>query len=137
MISTEKIGTLALIALFAVACGETPTEAPDVPLTPSLDKKPENPGADVVNNSGCGVYLYPVVKPEDNPPTMYVRVSDANNVRTPSGNRLFRCKAQLPDWAQPPDRTVVWRGGNCGPGTTHYHKVFTPSGEINLTCGFK
>lgn len=100
-------------------------------ITRTRARPPEEPGADVLKDGGCSVNLYPLG------PSYLVPAYDMHMTITPNGNMLFECRAELPDWVEAPDQAYVKPTGSCSTrmGRTYqYHKVFTPTGDINLRC---
>lgn len=133
---------VSAVAVVVAGCGQSPVQPFAGAFTPNSIsrhvgyKGPDVPFGFVTNDAQCHVgkrgARWPVSEQYD------VFTFDAHLVTTPSGEITMVCNGDIPADQPLPTSAEVEQGVLCflpnGLSTRHAQEVFTPSGNIELTC---
>ena len=125
MISQRSLVGLAVAAVVALACSETPTQpAGDLP-----EFGPSFGAANVVHNVQCLIDGSEIG-------AGLIEGELSHTVETKAGTTILYCMGSIPEEFVP-DRTVRDRGFDCNTflgNTTKTQVYFTPRGDAIMTC---
>ena len=133
---------LAVAAVLLTACSESPLSRSMAPNGAILKhvgyKGPDEPYGFVTNNAECHIGKRGNRWPQSE--WYDVKDFDAHLVLTPSGEINMSCSGQIPPGQPIPTSAEVEQGVLCflpnQLSTRQAQEVFTPSGEIILTCHY-